>query len=212
MLNRQLYYNVENWTKKWRIKLNDQKAVHVNFTNKRIPHPKRLTMNGNLIPHENSAKYLGMNLDAKVKWVEHTKTKITELNIRFREVYWILNRKSKTSIYNKMLIYNQILKPIWMYGIQLWGCASKCHILTIQRFQNKVIRTIVNAPWYIRNSDIHRDLNVPMVSEVIKAIATKHENRLIQHENPEALRLLDYAQNARRLKRTKPHELVNRQE
>src|SRR5262249_15494080 len=59
--------NIESWTKKWRIKLNDQEAVHVNFTNKRIPNPNRLTMNGNIIPHANSAKYLGMNLDAKAK-------------------------------------------------------------------------------------------------------------------------------------------------
>lgn len=204
--------NVEIWTKKWRIQLNNEKAVHVNFTNKRISNPKRLTMNGYLIPHKNSAKYLGLHIDAKNKWIEHIDAKITELNIRYRELYWILNRKSRTSIYNKLLIYNQILKPIWMYGIQLWGCASNCHILKVQRFQNKVLRTITNAPWYIRNTNIHCDLGVPTVADVIKAIATKHENRLIQHENPEALRLLDTDQNVRRLKRTKPHELVNRQE
>ena len=153
-----------------------------------------------------------MNLNAKIKWAEHIKTKIIELNLRFRELYWLLNRKSKTSIYNKFLVYNQILKPIWMYGIQLWGCASKSHILSIQRFQNKVLRTIVNAPWYLRNDDIHRDLGVPTVNEFIKTIAAKHENRLIDHENPEALRLLEYTQNIRRLKRIKPHELVDRKE
>lgn len=41
-----------------------------------------ITMNGNNIPHKNSAKYRGMNLDAKIKWAEHIRTKITELNIR----------------------------------------------------------------------------------------------------------------------------------
>lgn len=203
---------VENWTKKWRIKLNDQKSTHVNFTNKRISNPKRLTMNGNEIPYRNTAKYLGMNLDAKANWSEHITTKLIELQIRFNQLYWILRRKSPTSIYNKLLIYNQILKPVWMYGIQLWGCASSCHILKIQRFQNKVLRTIVDAPWYVRDSDLHRDLGVPMVVPAIKQIATKHENRLIQHENPEALKLLDNNQITRRLKRTKPLDLVARQD
>jgi len=199
---------VEIWTKKWRIKLNDQKAVHVNYTNKIISNPKRLTINGNIIPYENTAKYLGMNLDAKAKWVEHTKIKLTELQIRFSQLHWILGRKSRTSTYNKLLVYNQILKPIWMYGIQLWGCASRSHISKLQRFQNKVLRTIANAPWYIRNSDLHRDLGVPLVEDIIKQIATKHKNRLMQHENPEALKLLDNNQISRRLKRTKPFELV----
>jgi len=30
----------------------------------------------------------------------------------------------------------------------------------IQRFQNKVLRNIVDAPWYVRNADFHRDLNM----------------------------------------------------
>ena len=99
-----------------------------------------------------------------------------------------------------------------MYGIQLWGCARKTHIQKIQRFQNKVLRTIVNAPWYVRNDDLHRELGIPMVTDVIKHIAKKHEDRLIQHENPEALKLLDNSHSIRRLKRTKPFELVERQE
>ena len=165
-------------------------------------------MNGSDIPYHNSAKYLGMTLDAKLRWSEHVKIKTEELNIRFRQMYWLLGRNSPTSTYNKLLVYNQILKPIWMYGSQIWGCASNCHIEKIQTFQNKMLRCAVNAPWYIRNSDLHRDLGIPTVREVIKQTATKHETRLSQHENPEALQLLDNDHLTRRLKRKKPFELV----
>ena len=71
--------------------------------------------------------------------------------------------------------YKQVLKPVWTYGIQLWGCASASNIEIIQRFQNKVLRNIVNAPWYIRNSDLHRDLGVEMVADEIRKFAQKHE-------------------------------------
>jgi hypothetical protein len=37
-------------------------------------------------------------------------------------VYCTLNRKSKLSLENKLFIYKHILKPIWTYGIELWGC------------------------------------------------------------------------------------------
>ncbi|XP_039297780.1 serine/threonine-protein kinase VRK1-like [Nilaparvata lugens] len=61
----------------------------------------------------------------------------------------------------------RILKPVWTYGIQLWGCTQPSNIDIIQRFQNKVLRSCVDAPWYIRNSDLHRDLGVAtVISEI----------------------------------------------
>jgi len=38
------------------------------------------------------------------------------------------------------------LKPIWTYSIQLWGTAFNSNIEIIQRFQNKYLGIIVNAP------------------------------------------------------------------
>ena len=170
--------------------------------------PPNLEINGAIVPYENNAKYLGMNLDAKLRWKHHIKMKRAELNIRYRKYYWLLGRHSKLSIRNKILIYNQILKPVWLYGCQLWGCAKDSNIRIIQRFQNKVLRSIVNAPWYVRNKDIHRDLKVPLVADEIRTMAARHHDRLQHHPNAEALQLLDNQQLVRRLKRIKPFELV----
>jgi hypothetical protein len=38
---------------------------------------------------------------------------------------WLIGRKSKLAVENKILIYKAIIIPIWMYGLELWGCASK---------------------------------------------------------------------------------------
>jgi hypothetical protein len=97
---------------------------------------------------------------------------------------------------------------VWTYGIQLWGCARKSNIRIIQQFQNEVLRGIVNAPWYARNGNIHRDLGVRMVTAEIKRTAKKHEDRLHQHTNVEAIQLLDNRRAVRRLQRLKPFELV----
>ena len=35
-----------------------------------------------------------------------------------------------------------VLKPVWTYGIELWGCASKSNIVVIQRYQSKLLRSI----------------------------------------------------------------------
>lgn len=198
--------NISNWTKKWRIKINETKSTYINFTYKKINNPP-IYIDQKAVPYANIAKYLGMNLDAKLKWKEHIKKKKEELNIRYRKMYWLIGRSSELSIQNKMLLYKQVLKPAWTYGIQLWGCTKKSNATPIQTFQNKVIRGIVNAPWYVRNSDLHRDLNLPPVVDVIQKCAVRHNQRLQMHENDEMEALL-VVNNIRRLKRTKPHELV----
>jgi len=66
----------------------------------------------------------------------------------------------------------------------------------------------VNDPWYIRNNDLHRDLQVDVVSSEIQRFAQKHEGRLHHQENVEALQLLDIMGLVGRLQRKKPFELV----
>lgn len=195
------------WTNIWRIKLNESKSIHIDFTNKKSNyHP--IFIDNKIIPYQNTAKYLGMTLDAKLRWKAHVKKKRAELELRYKKMYWLLGKHSALSVHNKILLYKQVLMPVWTYGIQLWGCTKKSNTLIIQRFQNKVLRGIVNAPWYIRNDDLHRDLNVDLVANVVNKFAEAHYRRLHNHVNVEAIQLLDNTDIVRRLKRTKPFELV----
>jgi hypothetical protein len=89
----------------------------------------------------------------------------------------------------------------WSYGIQLWGCASDSNIEVIQRYQNKVLKCIVNAPWYVRNSGLHRYLGVETVTDIIAKFADSHEKRRQDHINIEASRLFNVNNITRRLKR-----------
>jgi hypothetical protein len=61
---------------------------------------------------------------------------------------------------------------------------------------------------YTTNDDIHRNLKIQTVSEVIQKQATQHEKRLLNHPNFKAVQLLDNSEETRRLKRTKPSDLV----
>ena len=141
-------------------------------------------------------------MDAKLRWKEHIKKKKEELNIKFRKMHCLIGRQSELSILKQLLLYKQILKT---YGIQLC-CAKKTNIKIIQTFQNKVLRSIVNAPWYIRNDNLHRDLRMELVVDEIKQHARKHLQRLHQHENLD-LRCMLTTTSTRRLQRTKPLDL-----
>lgn len=198
---------IEDWTETWKIKVNESKSVHVNFTNRKCQ-PIPITINRKVVPYANEAKYLGMTLDARLRWKAHVKKKRQELGIKYNKMYWLIGRTSPLSIHNKLILYKQMLKPVWLYGIQLWGCASQSNIGIVQRFQNKVLRNVVNAPREIRNIDLHRDLQMEFVTDEIRRFARKHTERLQQHRNIEVIQLLDTTSMVRRLKRRKPFELV----
>jgi hypothetical protein len=66
------------------------------------------------------------------------------------------------------------------------------------------LRNIVDAPWYVRTSDLHRDLEIDTVDKEIKRYERKREDRLHQHTNVEALHLLDSSDIVRSLKRVNP--------
>jgi hypothetical protein len=149
-----------------------------------------------------------MTLDAKLRWKTHDKKKQDELDLRYKKMYWLIKRNSSLSLHNKLLLYKQILKPVWTYRIRLWSCTTQSNIDIIQRFQNKVLRHMVNAPWYIRNNDLHRDLQVDVVPSEIQRFAQKHKGRLHHHENIEAIQLLDNMGIVCRLQRKKPFKLV----
>jgi hypothetical protein len=127
---------------------------------------------------------------------------------KIQKMYWLIGRNSSLSLHKKLLLYKQILKPVWTYGIQIWGCTRQSNIEIIQRFQTKVLKYMASAPRYIRNYDLHRDLQVDVVSSEIQRFAQKHEGRLHHHENVEAIQLLDNMGIVRRLQRKKPFELV----
>jgi len=70
--------------KKWHTKLNESKSVHINFTNRRFEQIP-VTINNQNVPCANTAKYLGMTLDAKLRWKAHVKNKREELDLRYKK-------------------------------------------------------------------------------------------------------------------------------
>ena len=98
-------------------------------------------------------------------------------------MYWLTSRNSKLSIENKLKIYKAIIKPTWTYGITLWGTSAMSHTNKLESLQSKIPRTIVNAPWYVRNEDIRKDLKIPTVKEEIGRYAEKYKERTAAYAN-----------------------------
>jgi hypothetical protein len=191
------------------MKANEIKSVEVTPTLKGTG-VAPFNLNNNQLTHTDDVKYLGIHLDRRLPWLKHITTKRKQLDLKFRRLYWTTGRKSQLYLENKLLVYKAILKPIWAYGIQLWGSTSNCAIDILERFQSKVLRIITDAPWYVPNAVITRDVQVPTVRRAVRTYSVTYKQRLTDHPNRLASSLFQGPRYTRRLKRYYPEDLATR--
>jgi hypothetical protein len=98
----------------------------------------------------------------------HVKAKRRQLELKRKNMNWLINRKSQLSLENKITLYKAIIKLVWTYGRELWGCSKPSNTKILQTFKSKTVRKLANSPWYISNVTFYNDLRIPYVTEVIR--------------------------------------------
>jgi hypothetical protein len=91
----------------------------------------------------------------------------------------------------------------------LWGTDCHSNIEILHRFWNKALRKFVSAPWYIPNSLLHTDLQMPIVQDEMMKFSTNYRAKLFTHPN-ELMSILLEEQGLGRLKRFRPTDLPTR--
>jgi hypothetical protein len=94
---------LQQWYSKRKVKINQTKSVQVTLTTNRKICPQ-VTINNMQIPVQTEVNYLGFYLDQKLTCQKHVKTKRQKLNLKLREMSWLLGRKSTLSIESKLLL------------------------------------------------------------------------------------------------------------
>ena len=145
--------------------------------------------------------HLRVHLDRKPTCRKHTSTKRKQLYLILRKLYWIIDRKSQVSLENKLLVYKSILKPLWTYAVQLWRSASDSNIEFLERFQSEMLRKITNAPRYVPNAVIKRELKVLSVRQEVRNYSVTYRQRLDDNPNRGVKTSLQTTHYNRRLKR-----------
>jgi hypothetical protein len=158
---------LEAWLKKWQININATKSVQVTLTLRR-EQCSVVYINNTVIPQSQTAEYLGLHLDSRLTWAQHVAKKRKQIDLKVKDLYWIIGRKSPATLESKVLLYKTVINLIWTYGIELFGCASKSHIAKMQRSQSKMLLMITNTPWYVTNQTLHDELKVPFIKDVIQ--------------------------------------------
>ncbi|GFT33904.1 RNA-directed DNA polymerase from mobile element jockey [Trichonephila clavipes] len=95
-------------------------------------------------------------------------------------------------MYNKLLLYTAVLRPILTYGSPVWGYAADSNIKIVEVAQNSLIRNIVKADRYTRNSKIYEDIKILPFKNYIQKLAISFFNNLPNIDNDNVKMLNNY--------------------
>ena len=197
---------LETWFTKWRIKINPTKSSAILFAkragkNINFVTRKDITLFAEKIPWTSDIKYLGLVMDSRLSWAKHieaTRRKAAAINGALRP---ITGGRSPLSPKNKLLLYKTLIRPVITYAAPIWGCAIPRLIYKIQVIQNKILRSAINAPWFVRNEQIHHDLKFETILEFISRLTTDFQANLKNVPNDSINNLLNYDHSSSLLQR-----------
>jgi retron-type reverse transcriptase len=188
--------SLEAWFRRWRIDVNPDKSSAILFTRRRHRPDGEIVMFDRPIPWKTEARYLGITFDNHLRFnaqLEHAKIRAQMV---LGQLNSLVNRRSKMSIQNKVTIYRTIVRPAMMYGSAVWGNVCNTQLHKLQVVQNKFLRAAFKAPWFVRNTQLHREAKLPTIREFLHDAARKFFENAAVHPNPLVRDSVDYDENA----------------
>lgn len=176
---------------RWKIKINSSKTEAVFFTTRRHwPLTEIITSTGDEIRWSNQVKYLGLLLDARLRWGPHTILARNKAMKAMAALYPIFNRHSNLTTRNKILIHKTIIRPTLTYGAPVWSNLSQTNMNKLQTIQNKSIKTIYNTPILTNLKKIHNTYKIPTIQEHIHKLTSSFYTKTTNIHHNETIRQL----------------------
>lgn len=156
------------------------------------PNHRPPTMLGKSIPWQKSTKYLGVTLDQRLSFEPHVKRVTRNARFYLYRLNSMLGRHSKMSLRNKRTLYKVCIRPVMTYASVVFAHANPKTLYKLQVVQNLFCRRAANAPYYVRNADLHRDFDLPTIQQWNSKASERFFKTAGDHPNPLILSAADY--------------------
>ena len=165
-----LKYDLEiliDWFRANKLSLNVSKTNYIVFRNRENSSEEKhsLKIGDMLINEVKSTKFLGLIVDNKLSWKEHT----DHVHRKISSAMYALNA-AKHSLGEKSLklLYNSLIKSHLCYGLTLWGSAPKSCLHKLETTQKKAVRVVKHAKYNDHSLPLFRELNVLKITDLYK--------------------------------------------
>jgi hypothetical protein len=171
---------LETWFRRWLIDVNPEKGSALLITRRRLEPRGHVRMFGQVIPLKDQTKYVGVILDKKLLFTPHVDYAVAKTKMVAGQLSSLTCRKSKMSPKNQLVMYKTIIRPTLTYASIVWGHVADVHPNKMKVVQNRFLRTAFDTPWFVRNNQLHRDAELPMLKEFLFEIALRAEDGVVR--------------------------------
>ena len=136
------------WGRSCNLTFNPQKTVVVMFTRATRDFPRRVRMDGQLIPYSDTVVYLGVTLDRELKWAPHVDNKIKKVKGLLMKMAAITSAYWGPQPKLMKWAYAGIARPALSYAALSWGIAAEAEEVetALRRVNRLAMNTIVKVP------------------------------------------------------------------
>ena len=164
-LNRELVH-VQNWISANRLSLNVSKTVYLLFSGRKtLNNIPPLYLSNQLIQRKNSTKFLGLIIDDKLSWKDHTSILQGKLSRLSGVFYKIKNYLPSSAL---KTLYYALVHPHLSYGLVFWSSVNKAQFNKLFRLQKKFIRFIANSGRLAHTNSLFCNLSILKLEDLKK--------------------------------------------
>ena len=174
-----------DWFKTNKLTLNIEKTCFsiIHSAHRNIPAEcSSLTISNQVIKRTDCVKYLGVDLDDKLKWNQHIDN-LSKYLIKcassFKLIKHLIPYKCKRQLYFAFA-FSKIC-----YGIEVYGNTSKHNLNKIQTLQNKILKILYNRDWFTPTNILHKELRLLKITDIQKLSTAKFVYKQRKNELPE---------------------------
>lgn len=179
---------------RWRIRINGNKSVACLFTKKtaqrHIPNTM-VAIGQDEVEWSHNLKYLGLYLDKRLTYKTHVENIVQKTERLVRVLYPLINRKSKLSLQNKVMLYKVIFRPTMSYACPIWSKCARTHLDKLQISQNKILKMMLNVHWRTSTRLVHESCGVEMLKEFIERLTQSFWQRSQFSTDDEIVRIYE---------------------
>lgn len=132
-----------SWTEAWGMLFNSKKCVHIQV-GKELP-IHSLYLGDEEIPRSNTLKYLGVHIDASLKWNNHINKVVKKAN---RALGMLKRGLHDAPCRIKLSAYKSIVRPLLEYCTQVWSPYNIGLINSLERVQRNAMKWALQLTRY----------------------------------------------------------------
>lgn len=188
------YKQIDTYLNRWRIKTNASKteAIFIPFDGKKRRLPQEPLILGDIeVPFSTVIRYLGVFIDSKLIFKHHIDVARLKAIAAFRAIYGLLAKSSRLPTKNKRQLYTAIIRPIMMWGCEVWRTAATTNRKKLQIVQSGCLKTIYKLPHRYPTRQLHDLTNIQIIDEHIHQQNTKMRERCALSEEEIIRNIID---------------------